>query len=250
MTTKKNTKKAAPVRTRAQAEVHTLEPDIQLGDRAYQQIKSDIVRCILRPGSEVSETRLCERYDLGKAPIRNALARLRHQGLVSSRARRGYIVAPITVRAVRELFRVRLVLEPEAARLAAGRVDGDLLLALEAEVARGYTPGDHDSERRWYEANRRFHMAIAEAAGNDRLAVLINELLDDMLRVLYLSSPYTAHDSPIKLDRRELIRALVSGDAEESARVMHEEIEAGERIVMGLLLSNPGLLETAIVEAS
>ena len=61
----------------------------RLIDIAYSQIKEAIVLCDLAPGEEVSEGQLSSHFNLGKASIRNALARLAQEGLVRAFARRG-----------------------------------------------------------------------------------------------------------------------------------------------------------------
>src|SRR5262245_53345201 len=99
----------------------------RLGDQAYDRIKEDIVVCRLRPGAEVTEAGLAQHYELGLAPIRAALSRLSQEGLVNVIPRRGYVITPITIQTVKEVFDLRLLLEPAAARAAAGRVNGDLL---------------------------------------------------------------------------------------------------------------------------
>ena len=53
-----------------------------LTDRAYERIRHDIITCAIAPGTEVSEPQLCTHFRLGKAPVRMALNRLAHDGLV------------------------------------------------------------------------------------------------------------------------------------------------------------------------
>jgi len=90
-----------------------------LTDRAYERIKHDIICCIIAPGTEISEAQLCAQYKLGKAPVRMALSRLAHDGLVRAIPRRGYMVTAITLKDIQDIFELRLMLEPAAARMAA-----------------------------------------------------------------------------------------------------------------------------------
>ena len=86
---------------------------------AYEQIKIDIVACLLKPGEQITEGELQERYDIGKATLRAALARLSQYGLIRSEPRRGYRITPLTLRDVNEIFDTRLVVEPTAMKLGA-----------------------------------------------------------------------------------------------------------------------------------
>src|SRR5882757_7422730 len=92
-------------------------------DPAYERIKHDIITCAIAPGTEISEPQLCTHYRLGKAPVRMALIRLAHDGLLRAIPRRGYMVTPITLKDIQDVFELRLMLEPAAARMAAGKVD-------------------------------------------------------------------------------------------------------------------------------
>ena len=81
---------------------------------AYDRIRQAIMRLELAPGAAVSEAQLVEGYDFSKASVRAALLRLRGEGLVVAEARRGHVIAPLTMRDVIEIYDLRLVLEPSA----------------------------------------------------------------------------------------------------------------------------------------
>ncbi|HET7160927.1 MAG TPA: GntR family transcriptional regulator, partial [Burkholderiales bacterium] len=93
-----------------------------LTERAYERLRRDIINCTLMPGSEVSENALATDYKLDKAHVRVALTQLTHDGLVSPIPRRGHRVTPITLKDIQDIFELRLMLEPVAARMAAGKV--------------------------------------------------------------------------------------------------------------------------------
>src|SRR5215475_2658555 len=116
-----------------------------LTDRAYERIRHDVISCTIAPGTEISEMQLCAQYKLGKAPVRMALNRLAHDGLVRAIPRRGYMVSPVTVRDINDVFELRLMLEPAAARMAAGRVDAARLQACDDVCRAGYETGDQRS---------------------------------------------------------------------------------------------------------
>ena len=147
-----------------------------LSERAYERVKHDIICCLFAPGSEISEARLCAQYKLGKAPVRMALSRLAHDGLVRAIPRRGYMVTPVTLKDIQDVFELRLLLEPPAARLAAGKVDAKRLRLLDEICRAGYQSDEPKSIARFLEANKEFHVAIAQAADNARLVHSIDQL--------------------------------------------------------------------------
>src|ERR1700753_4105570 len=94
------------------------EPLGARGQDAYERIRRDLLSCRFMPGSTLTEGQLMDAYGIGKSSCRVALVRLVHQGFVRAMPRRGYRVAPITLRDVEEVFELRVQLEPMAARLA------------------------------------------------------------------------------------------------------------------------------------
>src|SRR5579862_5240455 len=88
-----------------------------LGERAYQQIRSEILFYQLPPGSRVSEAYLTTRFNLRQAAVRSALLRLVQEGLVDRTDERSPRIAPLTLKDVRDIYGLRLLLEPRAAEL-------------------------------------------------------------------------------------------------------------------------------------
>ena len=101
-------------------------------DAAYRGIREAIISGDLRSGERVSEAALAERLGVSRTPVREALNRLRNEGLiVLERYRKGY-VASFTADDLREIFRLRATLEGEAARGAALRIGEEDLARMEA----------------------------------------------------------------------------------------------------------------------
>ena len=74
------------------------DPDpLSLAEQAYRQLEEMIVTLVLPPGATLSEATLSARTGIGRTPIREALKRLEHQGLVTSLPRKGLIVRDMKV---------------------------------------------------------------------------------------------------------------------------------------------------------
>lgn len=217
-----------------------------LTDRAYERVKHDIICCAIAPGAEISEAQLCAQYKLGKAPVRMALTRLAHEGLVRAVPRRGYLVMPVTLKDIQDVFELRLMLEPAAARMAAGRVDAQRLRTLDETCRDGYQPGDAKSISRFLEANKAFHVAIAQAAGNSRLADAIDRLLDEMTRLLHLGLGLRNRSQEMQQEHRLLMKALVRGDGGTAERICRDQIEASRNMVLSAILTSRSALNLAI----
>jgi DNA-binding GntR family transcriptional regulator len=160
--------------------------------------------------------------------------------------RRGYRVAPVTLKDVKDIFALRLIVEPAAAREAAGRVDAARLARLDAVCRAGYVPGNSASEEAFLAANTAFHVTIAEAAGNRRLAELIASLLDQMERLFHVGLRMRDRTMEMQHEHRTLVEALAEGRAGDAERIAGEQIEAARRMVLDALLASPALMQTNI----
>lgn len=220
--------------------------ETSLSDQAYEVIRRDILTCALAPGQPISEASLCGRYELGKAPVRSALSRLRQEGLVSASPRRSYVVAPITLRDVQELYALRLILEPATARLAAGKVDARRLERLDAICRKGYTPGDPASTLRFLEANREFHLQVAEAGGNQRFVRLLGQVLDETTRVMHIGLGLRNRNSEMQHEHHALLEALQRNDGTAAASIAESQVAASRDMVLSGLLDSAALLDRPI----
>jgi len=219
----------------------------QLNRIAFDRIKQDIIRCALQPGKRVTEAQLSARYAMGKAPIRAALRGLCQAGFVRAIPRRGYVIIPVTVRDVQDITQVRLLLEPTAARLAAGRIAAEQLARLSALCQVRYTPGERPREAA-VSAHREFHLLIASASGNEKLAELLSGLYDEVERLIHLCLSRVIPDE--MLGYRPLVEALATGDGEAASRLMIEQIELGRKRIMDALLSTSPDAEIDISDGS
>ncbi len=225
----------------------TLAPAVPLlADRAYERIKHDIITCAIAPGTEISEPQLCTHYRLGKAPVRMALIRLVHDALVRAIPRRGYRVTPVTLKDIHDVFELRLMLEPEAARMAAGKVDAQRLRVLDDACRAGYHPNDAKSITRFLDANQAFHVAIAQATGNQRLATMIAQLHEQMTRLLHLGLGLRNRSHEMQHEHRALVKALARGDGETAQRISREQIEAARSMVLSAIMTSGTVMNLVI----
>ena len=217
-----------------------------LTDRAYERIRHDIISCTIAPGTDISEPQLCAQYKLGKAPVRVALTKLAHDGLVRAIPRRGYVVMPVTLKDIHDVFELRLMLEPLAARMAAGKVDTQRLRVFDEVCRSGYETRDAKSTSRYLEANKAFHVTIAQATGNARLAAAIEHLLDEMTRLLHLGLGGRNRSQEMHHEHKTLVKALARGDGETAERICRDQIEASRNMVLSAILTSQSVLNLAI----
>lgn len=202
----------------------------QLVERAYELLKADLLTCRIRPGDEIFEGQLAARLRLSKTPVREALQRLIGDGLVRVQARRGYVATSITVQDVQEIFRLRLILEPEAAALATINGTDEQLRELQRLAE------EHGAQAKGLFPGHAFHAAVAQASGDSRLTRILHALLEQTARVFNLleltgpvAVPRHAHD--------ELAQALVRRDADSARKLRIRDIEHSQRTVVQRMLT-------------
>lgn len=203
-----------------------------LRDQAYDAIRRDILTCRLLPGSLITESALMERYHAGKSTCRLALTRLSHEGLIASEPRKGYRISPVRVQDVEEIFTLRGSLEPLAARLAVGKVDIALLKELEAQCRIEVSASLSTRIDRFMNANKRFHLAIAEATGNGHLIRTLSGLMDEMSRLVALGFNVQGTKPEIKHDHNAMIEAFIEGDAKRVEFIARRHIETFQAMTL------------------
>lgn len=210
-----------------------------LSERAVLRIRQDIVSCRLAPESRLTEAALMARYQIGKATCRVALLRLAQEGFVRALPRQGYLVTPITLRDVEEVFALRLQLEPMAARLAVGRADPEVLRGLERACRDDDISQDIDLRiGRFMNANTAFHMTIAEYSGNTRLVKVLSGLLTEMSRLVSMGFGEQQTKPGIPHDHTALIEAIEAGDAKRAEQIAYRHVAVFRDMTMEKVMAS------------
>ncbi len=188
------------------------------GDRAYATLLREIQHGELAPGTVLGEVEQAARLGVSRTPLREALRRLRTDGLVRQASPRVTVVADVDAADIVALFDVRRALEETAARLAAGRGDRVGFAGLSDAFAASGAVADPDA---YYALIARFDAALDEAAANDYLAAALAIVRTHLVRVRRL-----ARDNPERLtasigEHRLIAAAIAAGDAELAAHATH-----------------------------
>ena len=208
---------------------------MSLAQKAYDIIRGEILNCALAPGQQIVQARLVEKYGLGLTPIREALQRLAHDGLVQPYPRFGYIVSPVTEEMVRHLYEVRMILEAAAVRLAVERASDAQLRQIADNARFTYIYKNHEQYVRFLERNAAFHDSIALLAGNPRLAEVLGGLLDELSRIFHLGLDLRDSADEMQSEHTALAEALLARDADRAGQVLREQITRSQQRVLEAL---------------
>ncbi|WP_455926221.1 GntR family transcriptional regulator [Pseudomonas putida] len=208
-----------------------------LTEQAYAALRNQIITCQMPPGLEVSELELSERLEMSKTPVREALMRLCLEGLVESYPRRGYRIAPVTIKAINDLFHIRAVLEGDAAALAALNLKPGDFAALDTLADASYRLEENKSREDFVNANREFHLAISRASGNPRLHALVVSHLEESERFFHLGAQARDINSETNREHNDLLDVLRKGDPDQAREVMSQHIESTRKGLLHSLMA-------------
>lgn len=193
---------------------------------ALAELRRAIVTGELSPGQPIRQDALAERLGISKVPLREALKILEGEGQVTYRPHRGYLVTDLSLNDLLEVYRIRELLESEAAREAVVRVgaeDIERIVAAQRDFEAAHEAGDAVVLTA---TNRAFHFALLEAAGMPRLVRLVRVLWDatDAYRSVYYNDE--ANRRRAIREHRAVIKALRNRDADELVRMLNEHRDA------------------------
>ncbi len=206
-------------------------------DDVYERIRDEILSCSLQPGAHFHEQDLAHRFQVSKSPIRDALLRLQEQNLIDVLPRKGYRVRPVSVADAVEMYELRLILERECAMRAIDNASDGTLAELDA--ARGVPRGTDLAK--WIAYNRRFHIAIAHACGNQRLARLAVDVIEQFDRLTFVSVKSTERTLGTRAfvdEHAEIVDALRRRDKRQAAMLVREHIETSRKRTLAAI-ANP-----------
>jgi DNA-binding GntR family transcriptional regulator len=219
----------------ADPELHIDRPMLTGAETVYLHLRDGIVHGRYSPGHRFTEMTLAAELDVSRTPVREALNRLKSDGLVTT-ARAGVRVITLTPEDVLAVYQVRAALERLVASLAAVRqsegslapaqVDG--LEGFAETFRRGVEEGDIESA---VDANVRLHESIAAMSGNRLAADFLSRVWARMaISSVTNLTPGSAWSRKAAEDHFLLARAIAAGDPAEADRVAYEHVTAAEAV--------------------
>jgi DNA-binding GntR family transcriptional regulator len=194
-----------------------------LAEIAFDRIRDAITSRTLSPGTRVSESMLGDMLQVSKTPVREALLRLCHVGLVEPTTRGLRVVMP-NHEIIRDAYELRSGLEASAARTAAERADGTQKLAIVNAAKMSLDNAKSGDAAGFSEWDTSFHTVVAESTGNKLLAKAINDSL--VLAFTLRSRDVPTPDDSVRCGRHHVSigKAIKAGDGETAAKQMFDHI--------------------------
>jgi DNA-binding GntR family transcriptional regulator len=194
----------------------------KLAEAAYQTVLAKILAHELSGGSVIQERKLAEAMGISRTPMRDALGRLEGEGLLVRLTDRLLAVRVITLQDYLHSLDVRMMIEPQAAALAARSLSPSDISALRDELALLAAHEGEDLEDCHWHFDDRLHGLIGERSGNPFLDKLIRELR--RYTKIFERQTVPARRKPGIADHQHILDALATGRAEKARDAMSEHI--------------------------
>lgn len=200
-----------------------------LSVQTYERIREAIFSRQFEPGSRMKLQHLADLYDVSLTAVREALARLQSEGLVTLRPHVGYSVVGLSVERLLELTEARVGLESLAIQAAIEKGD----VAWESEVLAShhrmasqpmFVEGSLAISDSWAECHKDFHETIAEGCRNRYVLAARSALYDESELYRRWSMPASTGDRDVAAEHKEIMRAVLDRDSERATSLMSEHI--------------------------
>ncbi len=233
--------------------IQPIEEQPSLSEQVYAALREAILSGVFAPGDQVHEGEIAKQLNVSKTPVREALSSLRAKGLLVPSPKRGILVAEVDARSVRELYEVRVVLEPEAIRHSVRSADTKQVAARgHALLDEAQRHGMRQDLNAMSQFNRDFHELLYEGCENAKMKLILNDMRDQLqFAAVWGWRGVTSSWEYERTEHLAILEAVAEGDAERAAELSKEHIErAGAKILSVRRPMDPDNRVVAISETS
>ncbi|MFQ5465159.1 MAG: GntR family transcriptional regulator [Thermodesulfobacteriota bacterium] len=203
------------------------EKPLTLRERIVEFTKDAIISGRLKPGERVPEQEIAESFGISRTPIREAFRQLESEGFITVTPRKGAVVSPITDKDVKEFYSIKSLLEGYAARTACTKFSPREIKRLEGMNAQMAKYAERGDVKNFFRLDNQFHDTFLVACGNEKLCVLVHQLVQqfERFRITSMSLPGRMKESVGQ--HEEIIRAFRDGDEERVETLVRANAEKG-----------------------
>lgn len=196
----------------------------QLSEDVAVYVRELILSGQVRPGTFLRTEPIAEAVGVSNTPVREGLHIVAGEGFVELVPRRGFVVAEVSRRDVRDMFWIQASLAGELARRAAHEITGDQLAELDASVEEFLRTADVDSDT-IIDLGHQFHRMINLAADSPRMTMMLGGLVKQLPNRFY--HDIEGHDEDSMEAHPKILAALHARDGDTAASLMAAHIMSG-----------------------
>ncbi len=204
-----------------------------LKERAYDELKQRILNEEYAPGSFLAERRLAEELGMSKTPVKAALERLELEGFVVVSPQQGIVVREFSVHEIADLYEIRSALESFTLRCVAGRLNGEQIERLEANLAAFLATSHTGDVASAVALDAEFHFLFAHYLDNHEILRVMENLRQKMhrtiTRVFHL---YPGRIEASHAEHRAIVDVIVSGDRHRAGELIEQHLQKGKHLIL------------------
>lgn len=207
-------------------------PSHTFSSRAVDVLRTMVLRGQLASGERLNEVELAGALGISRGPLREAIQRLRSEGLLTAVSGRGAYVRTFTPESLGDLYEVRIALEVHAVRLAAQAAraaDVDALRSMLDETGEAVTVGSS------YPETLDFHQRLVALSGNDALCDAATEVHRQVSLARSRSGQVSERAREALDEHRAVLEAVALGDVERAAELMTQHLRSSLRSALAVL---------------
>ncbi|MCR4443034.1 MAG: GntR family transcriptional regulator [Peptococcaceae bacterium] len=190
--------------------------NLSLKDKVYNAIKTQIIRGNLQPGQRLAEEEISKEMNISRAPIREALNKLEKEGFIKIFPRKGTIVSPITKNDIYNIWEMRKILEPYAAKKSINKFQKEELNSIENQISEVLSnPSDF---ARYMDSDLKLHELLYKYLTNHLLKDTLTMVKEHSLRLRYYAEKKSSTPEGVIIqnckEHLEIVKALKAGEEE------------------------------------
>ena len=198
---------------------------LSLKDRAYQNIKFQIIRGNLKPGTRLLEEELAKAMSISRAPIREAFNKLEKEGFVTTIPRKGAAVSNVTTEIIEDIFEIRETLETLAVKKSLGKIFIDELEKVGDNFKEFINKSENAENRIQYLVlDKKFHDLLSQNCGNKKLIELLANLQEQIHWLRNISLKRTTFSGSVR-EHLAIIEALKRNDEKLITKTLLQHLE-------------------------
>lgn len=207
----------------------TLFQTNSISTQVYSQLKKDILEGNLQPGERLIVMEIASKFQISQAPVREALERLKQEGLIIGKPNKGSVVADITSKEIKDIFVLREIIEGFAVRESMPTLKDDDYDYLEGIVGQMGQAVDQNDMYKIIELDMEFHGFFYQRCNNQAILELWNHMKTKVMWFMAISN--RAHSTEkLVVGHMGLINALRTGDIEKAEKNFIEHMKSYKKI--------------------
>jgi len=216
-------------------------PGTPLTEQAFALLRQDVIGGHFEAGVKLKLDELQDRYGFSSSPLREALSRLAQEGLVRADERRGFRVAQLSADDLRDITRMRLLIDVQALEDAMAHGDDTWEAHIMAahhrldKMESRFSDGPLVLDDTWSRLHKDFHMALLSACTSVRQRTWSESLFDQAERYRRFSARHRTTSRRKSEEHRQLMEAVIGRQVEQACALLTDHVQSTLRNVESAL---------------